>query len=267
VRTPTRPSPATPSTRLIRAEIKRAVELAPDFLDARALLVLTDIERSPQLEEAAEELARLTRLAPARRDFKLLAAQLDLRREQFAAARAQLQSLLADPLADPALHHEARRVLDGVPHLEQIASERRQLTESESEGAADDEPAPKPAGQPCDMPEPGPQIKLLRFPGEQTCGELVSIECGADGVVLSVRSGGRTLRLRAAALGRVRFLTYTSEVKTGRFECGGRERPEAVLVTYRPARAAGELVDGELKAVEFIPADWLGQGERRSGGN
>jgi hypothetical protein len=55
---------------------------------------------------------------------------------------------------------------------------------------------------------------------------------------------------------RVRFVTYTAEVKTGAVSCGPRERADHVLVTYRSRRDGQQPFDGEAVAVEFIPEDW-----------
>ena len=76
------------------------------------------------------------------------------------------------------------------------------------------------------------------------------------GVVFLVEAGGRALRLRAEALNRVRFVTYTAAVK-GHVTCGAREPSVAVLVTYRRKKDGGRAdSDGEPVAVEFIPQEW-----------
>jgi hypothetical protein len=110
---------------------------------------------------------------------------------------------------------------------------------------------------PCDMPfRGGPQYKRLRFEGEQTCGRLVEIECDDAGVTLRVESADKTLNLHADDLRSIRFVTYTTAVKTGRLTCGLRERAEQVLVTYKPRRGQRRTSDGDALAVEFVPEDW-----------
>ncbi len=111
--------------------------------------------------------------------------------------------------------------------------------------------------QPCDMPmRGGPQHKRLRFEGAQVCGRLAEIECAEPGVVFRVETAsGATLRLRAEDMRRVRFVTYTAQVKTGTVSCGPRERADHVLITYRSPRDPQQPFDGEAVAVEFIPED------------
>src|SRR4028119_2266946 len=72
------------TTRLIRTELKKVIELAPNFLEAYALLGLVDVERSPQVDETFALLERALALAPKRQEFNLLLAQLHLRLEAFA---------------------------------------------------------------------------------------------------------------------------------------------------------------------------------------
>ena len=102
-------------TALIRSELRKAIELAPGFLNAYGLLVLTDVERNPELGEAAELLEQIRARAPERREFKLLLAKLRLREEKFDAARGLLRALADDPLALPALRVEAEVVLKALP--------------------------------------------------------------------------------------------------------------------------------------------------------
>jgi Tfp pilus assembly protein PilF len=229
-------------TRRVREELRAALQLAPDFADAYALLASVEIERGPDLAAAHTLISRGRELAPHRREFALLAARAQMRAGDFAAARAAVQALLSERALPPDLRFEARAVLDRLTLREEEAAR------AVATGTLPSAPSPT---QPCDMPEPGPQRKPLRFAGEQVCGRLVQIDCeDTAGVVLTISAGDRTLRLRSDALNRIRFVTYTQAV-TGRVECG--PRAETVLVTYRPARGAATTADGVVTAVEFLP--------------
>jgi Tfp pilus assembly protein PilF len=272
------------TTRLIRAELKKVIELAPNFLEAYALLALVDIERSPQVDETFALLKRALALAPKRQEFNLLLAQLHLRLEAFARARQILESLAQDPRSAPrtraeaqmllerlaanealaALQRKARRIeTDDAPPTSVVASSGNGATETKTEGdaapAAGGTPPAVVEALPCDMPQPGPQFKPLRFEGQQVCGQLVSVECeDAGSVTLLVETAERTLKLRSHALNRIHFVSYTADVR-GRVECGLRTRTNPVLVTYRlpkDARTAA-AIDGEVLAVEFVPPDWV----------
>jgi tetratricopeptide (TPR) repeat protein len=238
-------------TALIRAELKKAIELAPDFLNAYGLLALVDIERGPRTDEAADLLNRGMALAPERSELKLLMAQLHLRNEQFTAARDLLNTVIRDAPANLPVRTEAQEILDSVSIKERAVAERREQDETAQKAAAGHDDL-----QPCDMPLPGPQLKPVRFTGQQVCGLLVRVECSDEGVLLFVKAGERLIKLHGDALKRIRFVTYTSKVR-GIVECGEQHSAQPVLVTYRPSGEGGQLNDGEVIAVEFVPEDWI----------
>jgi tetratricopeptide (TPR) repeat protein len=310
------------TTRLIRAELKKAIELAPNFLAAYALLGRVDLERSPRVDETFALLGHAATLAPRRQEFKLLLAQLHARRAEFERARQMLEPLARDRRSAQT-RAEAQTLLEKVKTSVELAAAQRKAQSitpgdatnalaANNEGAASAgaasvstggageasvstggatatsgapaalptsgappaspraEVAAQAAGaasaettapaaeetQPCDMPQPGPQFKPLRFDGRQVCGQLVSVECeDATGVTLLVETPHGTLKLRSAALNRIRFVSYTADVR-GRVECGLRTRSNPVLVTYRPLPDA-RVADGEVIAVEFVPPDWV----------
>jgi tetratricopeptide (TPR) repeat protein len=216
-------------TDAIRAELRRAIELEPGFVEAYRLLASVESERGDRPSEAAALLRRATALAPRRLDLVLLLAQMQMLDGQLAEARR-----LAEPIAgrtgDERLHAQAGVLLSRIESREEQAA--RERSRQADEAAKLDAVAP---AQPCDMPlQGGPHYKRLRFEGVQACGRLAAIECDADGgaVVLRVETGAGTLRLRAEDLSGVRFVTYRA----------------------RPGDKPG--FDGDALAVEFIPEDW-----------
>ncbi|HEX8709908.1 MAG TPA: tetratricopeptide repeat protein [Pyrinomonadaceae bacterium] len=234
---------------LMRSELRRTIELAPNFAEAYRLLALINLVREEQLEESVALLKRAMALAPRREELALLLAQVYLRREEFAVSRGILE-----PLARRGLDAQVRARAEAL--LLRVASQEEQSARLKVERqAGEKEAAPPGPLQPCDAPQPGPQLKKLRFEGEQACGMLVRVECAEDGVTLFVETGDGLLRLHKESLNRIRFVTYTAEIR-GQVGCGLREPANPVLVTYRPAKNASQSFDGEVVAVEFVPKDW-----------
>ena len=234
----------------LRAELKKAIELAPHFVESYRLLAFINLIANEQLDEAGALLTEAIKLAPRRKDLTFLLAQVHLRQDDFQRARQLLSALLQTKDATPHLRTQAQAMLSTVAAREELA-QRLKLA------AAEAELAEQPDGeiQPCDAPQPGPQKKPLRFNGNQICGLLVRVECDEGNVALVVEVGSRTLRLHSDALNRIRFVTYTSDVR-GQMSCGLRQPATPVLVTYRSAKAGRAEVDGEVLAVEFIPKEW-----------
>ena len=239
-------------TELMRSELRKALELAPDFLEPYRLLATIEMERADRPDEAKTLLRRAISLAPRRQDFVLLLAQAYLFGGEFDDAR-RLAEAVATRSGEPRMREQAAALLSRINTREETDARIK----SQADEAARLEASAPAAVLPCDMPSRGgPQYKRLRFEGEQRCGRLVEIECDDAGVTLRVESGERTLRLHADELRSIRFVTYTTAVKTGRLTCGMRERAEQVLVTYRPGRDQRSASDGEALAVEFVPEDW-----------
>jgi tetratricopeptide (TPR) repeat protein len=238
-------------TELVRGLLRRAIEVAPRFVEAYRLLALVEIERGGRPAEAAALVEQAIGFEPRREDLPLVLAHARLSAKDFSEAR-RLAERAALGSADPFLRQQARTILERVETLERKAAELRASEEAAARRAA----AEVGPTQPCDMPEPGPYQKRLRFKGEQACGRLVEIECGESSLVFVVEADGRTLRLRADSFSRVRFVSYTADVR-GHLTCGARSPANTVLITYRPRRPdSADAGDGEALAVEFIPPDW-----------
>lgn len=241
------------AAQLMRAELKKAIELAPNFAEAYRLLAYVNLVRDEQLDESIALLNRAISLSPRRQEYALLLAQVYLRREEFDAARKVLNPLILSSTS-ALIRSQAQTLLTSVATREEYLARIKALNEKIAANAAREE-TPTGVLQPCDAPQPGPQLKKLRFSGQQVCGMLVRVECEEKGVVLIVESGARTLRFRNDSLNNIRFVTYTADVR-GQVTCGSREQATPVLLTYRPAKNAVAQTDGEVIAVEFIPKEW-----------
>ncbi|HEX8921137.1 MAG TPA: tetratricopeptide repeat protein [Pyrinomonadaceae bacterium] len=238
---------------LMRAELEKVIELSPRFAEAYRLLAFINLTRNEKLDESIELLKKAINLSPRRQDFLLLLAQVHLRREEFDVARKTLEPLMLGSMSAQ-VRTQAQSLLAAVASREEYVTRVKALNDKLAADALRDETPPG-VLQPCDAPQPGPQLKKLRFTGEQVCGMLVRIECEENGVVLVIEAGARTYRLRNDSLNSIRFVTYTVEVR-GQVTCGLRAQSTPVLVTYRPNSNPVGQTDGEVIAVEFVPKEW-----------
>lgn len=243
----------TEAAQLMRAELKKAIELAPNFTESYRLLSFINLVREEQLDESIALLKQAISLSPRRQEYPLLLAQVYSRQEEFDAARKVLDSLVLNSTSAH-MRAQAQSLLAAVAARESYLARIKDSNEKIAAQAAREETPPG-VLQPCDAPQPGPQLKKRRFSGEQVCGILVRVECEENGVVLIIESGARTLRFRNNSLNNIRFVTYTADVR-GQVTCGERAQSTPILLTYRPAKITGWQTDGEVIAVEFIPRDW-----------
>ena len=245
------------TARRMRAELEKVIGLNPSFAEAYRLLAWVNLVRDERLDEALKHVGRAIELSPRRREYALLMAQIHLRREEFGDVRKVLEPLARGGAGcSPTVRGQARSLLAAADAREQYLERVRELDKQMAAAAAREEaPPPGASVQPCDAPQFGPQLKKLRFSGQQACGLLVRFECDERGILLVVETDGRTLRLRNESLSGIRFVTYTAEVR-GQMTCGERTPESPVLVTYRPPKRADAQSDGEAVAVEFMPREW-----------
>ena len=232
----------------MRAELRKSIELAPTFVEAYRLLAYLNLMRDEYLDESITLLKKGIELSPRRQQLSLLLAQIYLRREDFKEARIILEWLKRNSLSRQT-GDQASNLLERVAAREALVARVKAMNEDAFKTVV-----PTGVIQPCDAPQPGPQLKKLRFEGRQICGLLVRIECDDMGVNLFVDTDGKTLKLHSDQLNRIRFVSYTADVK-GQVTCGLRTPATPVLVTYR-APALPSQINGEVIAVEFVPREW-----------
>ena len=255
----------------MRASLRKAIELAPQFPESYHLLGFINLVSGENLEEALTLLRRALTLSPGRSDYAFMLAQVHLRREEFDVAR-QILEPLAQREADPQLRMQARELLRAAAFMQEQAARIGARRSSSSSGApprltpfsVGESQAQQEAGPPAPPPPPmdqpaRPEIRR-RTDGEQSRGTLTRLECGRDGVLLILRAeDNQTLRFRIGDMGRIEFITYVADLN-GQITCGALNPARPVIITYRPSATSGrQQVAGEAIAVEFVPAeyDWV----------
>lgn len=240
--------------RVMRDELKKAIELAPNFPESYRLLAFINLVTGEELDESVAMLRRALSLAPSRQDFLYVLAQIRLRQRQFKEARAALQSVIRDG-AEPQLREQAEALLSTVATTEAQEANFRALREEQVKAdAADGQLRTASGGSAESSTESFKPTLRRRVAGERVRGTLVRIECPGQGVVLHVKAGARVLRLHNAAFENIQFTAYTSDVG-GEINCGAKLSARHVVVTYRAPQTSTAKFDGEALTVDFVPED------------
>jgi hypothetical protein len=95
------------------------------------------------------------------------------------------------------------------------------------------------------MLQPGEGEKSIR-------GQLLTMQCGDKGAVLTVSDGTRTIKLSKAQFETIQFLSFRPDLN-GEISCNNRNLPIDVVVIYRPS--TGGRVEGEVISVQFVPKE------------
>jgi tetratricopeptide (TPR) repeat protein len=232
----------------MRAELRQAIELNPDFPESYVLLAFINLVQEEHLDESVDLVRQALSLAPGRDDYVFVLAQLYMRKQDFITARHVLQPMLREN-ADETTRKSALTLLNSMKKIEEQLDRLKVATDAVENAAAQENSA--------NEKEPSLERFLRKLQkGEQRLqGFLNRVECRQEKILFSIDAGGQMLTLQASRLERVRFVTFTPEVR-GEISCGQRRPPNAVVVTYRTAREARTRSDGEMVAVEFVPSDF-----------
>ena len=245
---------------IIRRELKRTIELRPDFLESYGLLAFVNLVTANELDETTEMLKRILAGAPHRSDLMFMLAQLYLRKEDFKSARQLIDKVLADGDAD--IRQRAQGLLTQlVAFEEQLARIRKDKEEWESRHGRSPGDGPRLTGVTTIEHPFDPAAALresLRTPasGEtQEQGILARIDCDAKGITFVVKVNERLLKLNTDTFEHAHIMSF-SEDAGNQITCGIRKTQNSVVVAYVPPTDQRAKIDGVLKSLEFVPSDF-----------
>jgi FimV-like protein len=251
-------APETAAT--MRRELKRAIELRPDFLGSYSLLAFVNLVTQYELQETMEMLKRVLKDSPQQYDLMFMLAQLYLRKEDFTAARQLIDKIIAN--GDDDVRQRAQRLLTQLVSVEEHLARIKKLKEEEASytqtttGDANETTSLTSIEHPFD---PAAALReSLRRPvtGEtQTQGALTRIDCDAKGITFVVKVGDRLLKLNTDTFLHANIMSF-SEDAGSEITCGIRKTQNNVVVAYVPKTDPRAKIDGALKSLEFVPPDF-----------
>ena len=256
---------------LMRAELKKSIDLKPDYAESYHLLAFINLITGEQLDESIKMLKRAMELSPGEQRFDYVLAQIYLRKQDFKAAR-QLLEPIARNSAQPELQASAQSMLSYVVKYEEQMALFNSRTSGQPPANAGSAPTlgrRQPPGSTVnetpveptpDETDPNKRLRESMRPprdGEQQArGLLMSVDCSAKGITFTVKVGERLLKFRSNLLQSVELTSWTPEI-SGDMTCGARKPPSDVVVTYRPSTDARAKSDGEMIAIDFVPRSFV----------
>ena len=245
----------------MRAELKKAIELKPDFPESYSLLAFVNTVTGEELDQSIDLLKHALALSPGRQDISLHLAQIYFRQQKFDLAQQTLEPLRS--AKDRRLQQQAEMLLASIKRYQD------QMAQYNSARAAADQPALQRSDRTQVVVEGDKEPSandLLREnlrplePGEQRIqGTFLKLDCDNKGVAyFSIQAADRVYKIRATALQRVQLTAYTTAPPE--VSCGPRKSPENVVLTYRPTsdtKDAKAKIDGDAVALELVPKDFL----------
>jgi len=246
----------------MRAELKRAIELRPDFPESYSLLAFVNLVTASDLDETLELLKHALDVSSGRNDLVFMLAQLYMRKEDFNAARKLIDKLIGS--SDVDLRQRGQGLLAQLVSVEEQTAHARQEKEkwaSDARNQSEFRDTHDDNGQSVLVRDVDPASILrqsLRKPaaGEtQAQGALVRIDCDPKGITFIVKIDGSLLKLRTDSFRNVDLMSFTEDA--GReVTCGLRKPEDNVVVSYLAATDAHAKINGTPKSFEFVPGDF-----------
>ena len=249
------------SANLMRAELRKAIQLNPTFPESYSLLAFVNTVTGAELEESIALLQKALTLSPGKQILSFHLAQIYMRQQKFDLARQTLEPLRT--ASDRQLQKQAEMLLESIKrYQDQVtqsnatrdsnAGDRPELRRFEANESTTEEP-PK--------TESDYLREALRPVGageQQIQGMFMKLDCDNKGVAyFTVQASNRAYRIRATALQQVQLTAYAPA--PAEVSCGVRKNPENIVLTFRPSnepKDARAKIDGDAIAVEVVPKDF-----------
>jgi Tfp pilus assembly protein PilF len=238
----------------MRAALRRAIELKPDFAESYELFALVAIVRNEGIDQAVEFLKKALEIAPGNQDYQIRLAELYLWKEDFASAR-RLALNVVHTAADSKLKLYAENTLNKINSYEaQLEAVKRGRKSSQPEipdriFSEEELREIRERG----FIEAINQLLTRPQPDEKrVLGYLTRIECRPGGIVYHVKVDDRTLKFQSKSFDSVSLVALNAEMFQRKLACGDLKESLAVVL-YRPENGGGIA---EVRAIEFVPANF-----------
>jgi len=249
----------------MREELKKAIELRPDYPESYSLLAFVNLVTGTQLDETVELLKHALTTSPGRNDLVFMLAQVYLRKEDYKTSR-QLLERLSTNNSDAQLRQRAQALLAQVATIEEQEAKFRAFKEERAKDPhnptrrnSGDVSGPPEAAENNEKIDPSSYLReSLRQPaaGErQTQGALVRIDCDAKGITFVMKIGDRLLKLKTDSFEHVDITSFSADAGN-EITCGPRKPENPVVVCYLPSTDTHAKIDGIVKSIEFVPKDF-----------
>jgi len=239
----------------IRSELKKAIQLRPDFPESYNLLAFINLVTNTEVDESIVMLKKALEDSPGRVGFVYMLGQLYMNKDDYKSARPLLEQVIASDSEERVRSH-AKRLIATISKIEEqkakIAAAKRsgsrrgvlpQLEDDFEETLIDEPPT---LDDVLRKPEPG-ESRLQ--------GTLLRVDCEPGGLIFVVKVGDRLFRLTTDTFERIRRTTYDVRVR-GVITCGPVKPENSVVICYVPLTDRSANVDGVLSSIEFVPADF-----------
>lgn len=253
------------STVKMRASLRRAIELKPEFPESYGLLSFISVVRNDEIDESIKYITTALKLSPGNEDYILNLAALYSRKELFNEAKSYADAVFQSS-TEPSTRARAQSILRNIESFRQysearkaagdrqgvISGERRMIITSDKPLTEEDIEKLRAKAQAEAMND------ALRKPKDEekrVLATLSKIECGSGSITYTANQGTQVLKFTSKDFQGLHLMTFVASFD-GEFGCKGFAKEFSAVLTYVPKEDPKKKTLGELVAIEIVPDDY-----------
>ncbi len=248
----------------MRTALKKSIALNPNYAESYGLYAFVSIVQNDELDAAINYMNKAVALAPGNQWYQLRVAELYLRKQDFVNAR-RIAEKIVQTADEPAVRGYAQNTIRSIDsyqgqmerinnyNQEQKQNPRQIYVESDKPLTAEELEKLQSKAMLDSINE---ALRKPEAAEKRVLGTLTSVECGAKGIVYTVKLEAETLKLTSADFQSLTFSVYGVDLSDLQIGCGTLKKEVFGVITFRPTVNAKTKTTGEVVAIELVPKDF-----------
>lgn len=240
----------------IRANLRRAIALNPNFAESYNLYAFVNIIRNEEIDESIRLIKKALEIAPGNQWYAMRLAELYMRKDDFSGARTLAQRIAQTASEDrlKVYAENSVRMINALEAQFNYARNYRKRPDPEevTETPMSDEEIARRREQAL-IESLNTTLRRANPNEKRFLGRVTNIECRERQVIFSISADGGILQFETASLENLRLISFEPEFVNSEFGCGLVKKENLAVVTYRPSANDKSKIAGEIVAVEFVP--------------
>ena len=249
----------------MRDSLQKAITINPNFTESYHLLGFINLVNNENLDESVTLLKKALQLQPGNQEYAFIIAQIYLRQEKYAEAKA-LAEKLVKTADEPALRTNAQNLLNSLTKFEeQKSSYQKQVDDLEEKGIRQPVLVRRTSEKPLteaeiakisEENEINNLNRVITKPktGEkQTVGYIEKVACVKGEVIYSIKNDDEIFTLSAKDFSNLELMSMVEEAQNMSFGCDAQVSQYLSVLTFRPNADAKVKSRGELVGIAFVP--------------
>ncbi len=250
----------------IRANLRRAINLNPDFAESYNLYAFVNIIRNEEIDESISMIKKALAIAPGNQWYSLRLAELYMRKDDFAAARFLAQKIIQTASTDNLrvyAENSVRMINSLEAQFEYIKNYKKRPDPEEvtDEPMSDEEIARR--REKALLESLNATLRAPQSGEKRLLGYVTKIDCQPNRIIISVKTDSELLQLKSDSFETLRLISFEPGLVNADFGCGVMGKENLSVVTYRPLANESSKIAGEIVSIEFVPQNFRFLGEKK----